>query len=243
MDQNPNVQICQTDEIWIRNGVRVNPRRQAPQALGRHLSPQPRTLPGEPFGGDDAAGAVRACGRLRRVLSRVRGLRPVAAHLEGYRKSRSSPRPWSPGEAVMRISFPAPRGGSTASASMPSPSLIEAGLDAGEGRMGLGGHGQKGYDSGSGVPQARQRVHGARVRGAAAPGARKCWLRWHCTKRSPTTAGSGAFAPRTCSVGWRWAKRIRRRCCGSRATCVSAATTSTTFSIGAWRYRCGTVAP
>jgi glycosyltransferase involved in cell wall biosynthesis len=26
MEQNPSVQICQTEEIWIRNGVRVNPK-------------------------------------------------------------------------------------------------------------------------------------------------------------------------------------------------------------------------
>jgi len=26
MEQNPAVRICQTDEVWIRNGVRVNPR-------------------------------------------------------------------------------------------------------------------------------------------------------------------------------------------------------------------------
>lgn len=26
MEQNPKVQICQTEEIWIRNGVRVNPK-------------------------------------------------------------------------------------------------------------------------------------------------------------------------------------------------------------------------
>ncbi len=28
MEQNPEVEICQTDEIWIRNGVRVNPRNK-----------------------------------------------------------------------------------------------------------------------------------------------------------------------------------------------------------------------
>ena len=28
MESNPQVEICQTDEIWIRNGVRVNPRRK-----------------------------------------------------------------------------------------------------------------------------------------------------------------------------------------------------------------------
>jgi len=28
MQQNPDVEICQTEEIWIRNGVRVNPRRR-----------------------------------------------------------------------------------------------------------------------------------------------------------------------------------------------------------------------
>lgn len=28
MERNPAVQICQTEEIWIRNGVRVNPRRK-----------------------------------------------------------------------------------------------------------------------------------------------------------------------------------------------------------------------
>jgi GT2 family glycosyltransferase len=26
MEQNPSVQICQTEEVWIRNGVRVNPK-------------------------------------------------------------------------------------------------------------------------------------------------------------------------------------------------------------------------
>ena len=28
MERSPEVEICQTDEIWIRNGVRVNPRRR-----------------------------------------------------------------------------------------------------------------------------------------------------------------------------------------------------------------------
>lgn len=28
MERNPQVEVCQTDEIWIRNGVRVNPRRK-----------------------------------------------------------------------------------------------------------------------------------------------------------------------------------------------------------------------
>ena len=28
MERNPEVEICQTDEIWIRNGVRVNPRNR-----------------------------------------------------------------------------------------------------------------------------------------------------------------------------------------------------------------------
>jgi len=28
MERNPQVEICQTDEIWIRNGVRVNPRNR-----------------------------------------------------------------------------------------------------------------------------------------------------------------------------------------------------------------------
>ncbi len=28
MERNPDVQICQTDEIWLRNGVRVNPRNK-----------------------------------------------------------------------------------------------------------------------------------------------------------------------------------------------------------------------
>ena len=28
MESNPGVEICQTEEIWIRNGVRVNPRRK-----------------------------------------------------------------------------------------------------------------------------------------------------------------------------------------------------------------------
>ena len=28
MERNPEVEICQTDEIWVRNGVRVNPRHR-----------------------------------------------------------------------------------------------------------------------------------------------------------------------------------------------------------------------
>ena len=28
MERNPDVQICQTEEIWLRNGVRVNPRNK-----------------------------------------------------------------------------------------------------------------------------------------------------------------------------------------------------------------------
>ena len=39
MDQNPNVQICQTDEIWIRNGVRVNPRRKHRKPSGDIFRP------------------------------------------------------------------------------------------------------------------------------------------------------------------------------------------------------------
>ena len=30
MQQNPDVEICQTEEIWIRNGVRVNPLNYLP---------------------------------------------------------------------------------------------------------------------------------------------------------------------------------------------------------------------
>jgi glycosyltransferase involved in cell wall biosynthesis len=28
MERNPRVQICQTEEIWVRNGIRVNPKRR-----------------------------------------------------------------------------------------------------------------------------------------------------------------------------------------------------------------------
>ena len=39
MEQNPNVEICQTDEIWIRNGVRVNPRRKHRKPSGDIFRP------------------------------------------------------------------------------------------------------------------------------------------------------------------------------------------------------------
>ncbi len=39
MQQNPDVEICQTDEIWIRNGVRVNPRRKHRKPSGDIFRP------------------------------------------------------------------------------------------------------------------------------------------------------------------------------------------------------------
>lgn len=39
MEQNPDVEICQTGEIWIRNGVRVNPRRKHRKPSGDIFRP------------------------------------------------------------------------------------------------------------------------------------------------------------------------------------------------------------
>ena len=39
MEQNPDVEICQTEEIWIRNGVRVNPRRKHRKLSGDIFRP------------------------------------------------------------------------------------------------------------------------------------------------------------------------------------------------------------
>lgn len=39
MERNPGVEICQTEEIWIRNGVRVNPRRKHRKPSGDIFRP------------------------------------------------------------------------------------------------------------------------------------------------------------------------------------------------------------
>lgn len=39
MAQNPSVQICQTEEIWIRNGVRVNPKAKHRKPSGDIFTP------------------------------------------------------------------------------------------------------------------------------------------------------------------------------------------------------------
>lgn len=39
MEQNPSVQICQTEEIWIRNGVRVNPKAKHRKSSGNIFVP------------------------------------------------------------------------------------------------------------------------------------------------------------------------------------------------------------
>ncbi len=39
MERNPEVEICQTDEIWIRNGVRVNPRNRHRKPSGDIFRP------------------------------------------------------------------------------------------------------------------------------------------------------------------------------------------------------------
>ncbi len=39
MEQNPSVQICQTEEIWIRNGVRVNPKAKHRKPCGDIFMP------------------------------------------------------------------------------------------------------------------------------------------------------------------------------------------------------------
>ena len=97
----------------------------------------------------------------------------MAAHLQGYRRPAH---PRGPGHQARRpcgSAFPLHLGFRP----LPCPGHRQPHRGRSgrrEGRMGLGGHGQKGYDSGSGIPQARQRGHGARVRGAAAPG-RVAW--------------------------------------------------------------------
>ena len=50
----PEALICQTDEIWIRNGKRVNPKKPPPQTFRRYFHPVTGTLPGESIGGNDA---------------------------------------------------------------------------------------------------------------------------------------------------------------------------------------------
>jgi len=39
MEGNPKVQICQTEEIWIRNGVRVNPKKKHKKPAGDIFAP------------------------------------------------------------------------------------------------------------------------------------------------------------------------------------------------------------
>ncbi len=39
MQENPKVQICQTEEIWLRNGVRVNPRKRHRKPSGDIFAP------------------------------------------------------------------------------------------------------------------------------------------------------------------------------------------------------------
>ena len=34
MKNNPNIQVCQTDEIWVRNGLRVNPKKKHKKPSG-----------------------------------------------------------------------------------------------------------------------------------------------------------------------------------------------------------------
>ena len=77
----PAADICQTEEIWIRNGVRVNPRATSSQAAWRDLRSQSAPVPGEPVGGDAAARACSSApGGFDETSAGVRRLRPVAAH-------------------------------------------------------------------------------------------------------------------------------------------------------------------
>ena len=49
----PEAVICQTDEIWIRNGVRVNPKNRHKKPSGMIFAAVASALPGQSFSGDD----------------------------------------------------------------------------------------------------------------------------------------------------------------------------------------------
>ena len=65
-DTHPDAMICQTEEIWIRRGVRVEPQAAAPQTLRLDFRSLPGALPGEPLGRHDAPGTLRCGGAVRR---------------------------------------------------------------------------------------------------------------------------------------------------------------------------------
>jgi glycosyltransferase involved in cell wall biosynthesis len=52
MEQHPSVHICQTEEIWIRDGIRVNPKAKHRQPSGDIFIAELGSLPGESVGGD-----------------------------------------------------------------------------------------------------------------------------------------------------------------------------------------------
>ena len=182
MERSPEVEICQTDEIWIRNGVRVNPRRRHRKPSGDIfraslelclVSPSAVMMRRELFerlGGFDESLPVCEDYDLWLRISKDTGV-PAdprgAGHQAGRTRRSAFPR---------HVGFrPLPRHGHR--------QPHRGGSGRGEGRMGLGGHGKKGYDPGPGFSQARQRSHGAGIRGAAAPG-RSPWrpVRKSCIK-------------------------------------------------------------
>ena len=57
--RNPAALICQTEEIWIRNGLRVNPGKRHRKPSGMIFERFAGAVPGESFGGHGSAGAVR----------------------------------------------------------------------------------------------------------------------------------------------------------------------------------------
>ena len=80
MEQHPELQICQTEEIWIRNGIRVNPRAIHRKPSGDIFLRSLELCLVSPSAVMMTRGVVRAGRRLRRSFSGLRRLRPVVAH-------------------------------------------------------------------------------------------------------------------------------------------------------------------
>ena len=84
MERNPEVEICQTDEIWIRNGVRVNPRNRHRKPSGDIFRASLELCLVSPSAVMMRRELFERIGRLRRVAPGLRGLRPVAPYCQGY---------------------------------------------------------------------------------------------------------------------------------------------------------------
>ena len=101
MRANPDCAISQTNEIWIRNGRRVNPGRAPSQTRRRHLHRLAPHLSHQHVRHDDAHRSVSLARRLRRADGRGRRLRPVAANSH---RPRSRPARRAAGDAPRRPS-------------------------------------------------------------------------------------------------------------------------------------------